>query len=153
MALDFSEQALEIAQRLTQGRATLLKADLVHDNLKEKISKPFDIIFSDGLLEHFSRTAQKQILSNLVSCLSDHGVLITFVPNKFSPWELIRPFYMPGIEEAPFVLSDLIALHEDCRLSVAEKGGVNTFPFALSPDELLGQYVGMLLYVVTKKGK
>ena len=83
--------------------------------------------------------------------LADDGSLVTFVPNRWSPWELIRPFYMPGIEEAPFVLSELIELHERNGLCVIQKGGVNTLPFRLSPDKWFAEQFGMLLYTIARK--
>jgi len=64
---------------------------------------------------------------------------------------LIRPFLMPGIEEKPFVLRQLVELNHRDGLVVIEKGGVNVFPFSLSPDKFFGHLFGMLLFVVAKK--
>ena len=150
-ALDYSEAALRLTERATGGRCRILKEDLCRVALGREIDDRFDIIFSDGLLEHFPTHDQDRILDNLVSLLSDCGVIVTFVPNRYSPWEWIRPFYMPGIEETPFVLSELSALHERHGLKILAKGGVNTFPFAFSPDRVSGGFLGMLLYTVAAK--
>ena len=115
------------------------------------IDDRFDLIFSDGLFEHFSKTDQDKIFKNLISLLSDKGVIVTFVPNKFSPWELIRPFFMPGIKEAPFVLSELVDLNQRNGAEVIGRGGINVFPFALSPDKIIGHLFGMLLFTISKK--
>lgn len=150
-ALDYSQAALDIAKEKTEGRAKLVKANLVEDDLSKIVSDKFDLIFSDGLLEHFSPTDQDKIVTNLSGVLASDGVLVTFVPNRWSPWELIRPFFMPGIEEDPFVLSQLIDLNERNGLKPLTSGGLNTVPFAFSPDGLLGSMWGMLLYTISKK--
>ena len=147
-ALDYADEALAIAERMTQGRCHVIKRDLCVPGIKNDLSDRFDIIFSDGLLEHFTKEEQDRIFANFVSLLAPRGVIVTVVPNRFSPWELIRPVYMPGIEETPFVLSELTALNKRNGLAVLSSGGLNTFPWTYSPDPLLGNYFGMLLYTV-----
>lgn len=150
-ALDYSEEALKKAKNMTHGRAGLLQKDLLADDDVADITERFDLIFSDGLFEHFSSADQDKILRNLTSLLSDAGVVVTFVPNRWSPWELIRPFYMPGIVEKPFVLKGLLDLSKRNGLTVVRSGGINTLPFPFSPDRLFGRYFGMLLYTIAKK--
>ena len=45
----------------------------------------------------------------------------------------------------------LVDLNERNGLKVIEKGGVNTFPFAFSPDKMIGSVFGMLLYTISEK--
>ncbi|MBF0620122.1 MAG: class I SAM-dependent methyltransferase [Candidatus Omnitrophica bacterium] len=149
-ALDYSDEALKMARELTAGRVACLKEDLLSPGLDARVSGRFDCIFSDGLLEHFKPEDQGRILKNLASLLTPDGYIITFVPNRFSPWEIIRPFLMPGITEEPFVLSGLVRLHERNSLSCHARGGINTLPFQCSP-EFAAPLFGMLLYVVAKK--
>ncbi len=151
VALDYSDQALAIAKEMTQGRAQIIKKDLLSQNLPQEISDRFDLIFSDGLLEHFPQQDQDKIFRNFNSLLAKDGVVVTFVPNRWSPWELIRPFYMPGIEETPFILKELINLNKRNGFEIIKQGGVNTFPFAYSPDRLAGSLFGMLLFTIAKK--
>jgi len=151
VSLDYSEKALELTQGLTKGRSKLIKADLLNDLLDKKINERFDLIFSDGLLEHFTLPEQNKIIEKLKSILLTNGYIITFVPNKWSPWELIRPLFMPGIEEKPFVLKKLCRLNMTNGLRVIKMGGINTFPFRFSPDRLLGSQFGMLLYTIAEK--
>ena len=153
VAADYSDSALEMAKISTGGKCRLLRVDFLKEDLSKKISDRFDLIFSDGLLEHFSGQEQDIIIKNWASALSQDGVMVTFVPNRFSPWELIRPLYMPGIEETPFVLSDLVKIHERNGLSVIQKGGINTIPFRFSPDRWIGSAFGMLLYVVARQAR
>ena len=149
--MDYSDEALQIAKRITNGKTEVLKKDLLSPNISADIHEKFDLIFTDGLFEHFSSGEQDIIFNNLFSMISSEGVIVTFVPNKFSPWELIRPFYMPGIKEAPFVLSGLVELNERNGAKIIYKGGLNVFPFALSPDNLFGHLFGMLLFTIAKK--
>jgi SAM-dependent methyltransferase len=148
--LDYSAQALEIADRLTGGRGELVKADLLAPDLGNRFPQKFDLIFSDGLFEHFSPAQQDVILANFHHMLKPDGVAITFVPNRWSPWQLIRPWYMPGIEEDPFTQHTLLSLHERNGWRLLERGGINVVPFPLSPDRLVGPVFGMLLYAVAR---
>lgn len=149
-ALDYSENALKMAEESTSGAAKLVRGDMVNDFLSDTLTDRYDIIFTDGLFEHFSNEDQDKIFKNLTSVLKLGGFIITFVPNRWSPWELIRPFFMPGIEEKPFVLQGLVDLNRRNDVAVVQSGGVNVLPFLISP-EFLGPYFGMLLFTVAKK--
>lgn len=151
VSCDYSDEALAMTRALTGGRSRVIKLDMLSPQFVERVPEKFDLIFSDGLLEHFTARQQEQILGHLRGCLSEKGVLATFVPNRRSPWQLIRPAFMPGIHEEPFTLKQLAALHREKDLQLLETGGINTFPFAFSPDKLLGRYFGMLLYVIAQK--
>ncbi|MBF0569682.1 MAG: class I SAM-dependent methyltransferase [Candidatus Omnitrophica bacterium] len=151
IALDYAPSALEMARTATNGRAELLQIDLIKDDLGQRLGARADIIFSDGLLEHFTDENQSAILQNLKKALKDTGLIVTFVPNRWSPWELIRPFYMPGIEERPFTLGGLNRLHERQGLKIIASGGVNTLPFRVSPEGPVAALFGMLLYVIAQK--
>lgn len=149
-ALDYSREALDIARRLTQNRASLIQCDLLEPKVPQMIRDRYDVIFTDGLFEHFTDHQQDQIMTNFKALLNPSGRIVTFVPNRFSPWELIRPFYMPGIHEKPFTFQGLIHLNQRNGLTVLKSGGLNTVPFALSPDRMLGRFFGMLLYTVAE---
>lgn len=150
-ALDYSDQALAMAQKATAGQARTVKANFLEVALTSVLTDSFDIIFTDGLFEHFPAPDQDRIMKNLVSVLADQGAIVTFVPNRWSPWELIRPFYMPGIKEVPFLFKELMDLNTRNGLKVLDAGGVNTVPFRYSPDKFLGRNFGMLLYTVARK--
>lgn len=148
-ALDYSKEALEIARKLTNGKASYVQGDLLSKEFCEKYKGKFDLIFSDGLFEHFSRSDQLKIMQNMKLMKSKKGVVTTFVPNKFSFWEVIRPIFMPQIEESPFVLKDLVSLNKESSLVVAEKNGLNVLPFKYSP-EFFGRHLGMILFTIGK---
>ena len=151
VALDFSEKALLKVCQLTEKKVEGIKADLLNDQLTQIFPKPFDLIFSDGLLEHFEPDEQKKIVANLLSVLGPQGLLVTIVPNRYSPWQLIRPFYMPGIKEKPFTLKLLEKIYLSNGLKIIESGGLNVLPFHFSPDRYLGKNFGMLLFAIGKK--
>jgi SAM-dependent methyltransferase len=116
-------------------------------------SEKFDLIFTDGLFEHFSGEEQHKIISNFKKVLSPQGIVATFVPNKWSPWQLIRPFFMPGIKEKPFTLQGLKDLNLRCGLEIIQSGGLNVLPFKYSPDRSFGPYYGMILFSLAKLRK
>lgn len=151
VALDYSQEALKITREKTQGKVRIVQEDLVNSDLSKALNEKFDVIFTDGLLEHFSESDKDKIFRNFLSVLKSDGVIATFVPNKFSPWELIRPFYMPGIDEKPFTLKQLVELNERNGLAVLQKGGVNTLPFRFSPDQFIGSLFGMLLFTISRR--
>lgn len=152
-AVDFSMEALKVCKQLCNEFVTYINADLVESHLNQIIKTKVDYVFSDGLLEHFSVYEQMKILFNIKNCLKSDGKIITFVPNLFSFWQIIRPFYMPNINEKPFILKRLIKLHESCGFRTIETGGINVLPCLYSPEYLLGKSFGMLLYYIGEKNK
>ena len=150
-ALDYSWAALDITKHMTQRRVRAVQGDLLVEPLPPLLNDKFDVIFSDGLLEHFSKPDQDKIVQNLISVLNEKGFLITVVPNRWSPWEIIRPIFMPGIDEKPFVLGQLQDLNTRNGLKIVQQGGLNTLPFAFSPEGMAAKYFGMLLYTVAQQ--
>jgi len=150
-ALDYSENALNLTKKRTLNRAQIVKADMLDQNFGAHLNQQFDLIFSDGLFEHFSNVDQNIIMQNLKSVLAEGGYLITFVPNLFSPWTIIRPFLMPGINEKPFIRKKLSGLHEKNGFRIIRTGGVNVLPWKVSPENLLSRYFGMLLFCIAQK--
>lgn len=149
VALDNSEQALEACKKLCKNRIECVNRDLLNPDLGNEFKNKFDLIFSDGLLEHFTFSNQKVILRNFAQMLRPEGRIITLVPNKFSPWQLIRPFMMPGIIEYPMILKRLLKLNRHCGLEVLSAGGLNVLPIGFSPENLFGSTLGMLLYTIS----
>ncbi|MBF0441478.1 MAG: class I SAM-dependent methyltransferase [Oligoflexales bacterium] len=146
-SLDYSEDALDITRRVTLGRSKeYIKADLLDERFGERYLNTFDVIFTDGLFEHFSAFEQKKIMDNFRRVKKDDGTVFTFVPNRFSFWTVVRPFFMPGIHEVPFTRKKLLELHQGMK--IVGDGGLNVLPVPLSPDRLLGPLLGMIVYVV-----
>jgi 2-polyprenyl-3-methyl-5-hydroxy-6-metoxy-1,4-benzoquinol methylase len=149
-SLDYSEKALEIARKVTQNKAVeYLKRDLLDESICFEFNSKFDLIFTDGLFEHFSKEEQENILKAFITIKNEKGLIITVVPNRYSFWTIIRPIFMPGIEEVSFTLKKLTSFAEKLGQNVVECGGLNVLPVKYSP-EFLGKRVGMLLYIVSK---
>jgi SAM-dependent methyltransferase len=149
-ALDFSAAALATTKENTDNRVVLCQADMLHDNLQEKLKKCFDLVFSDGIFEHFCGPDQDVMMQNLIAVTKREGLIVTFVPNRWSPWELIRPIYMPGIDETPLIMKELLNLNHRNGLRVIADGGVNTLPFKFSPEGKIARYFGMLLFTIAQ---
>jgi len=149
-SLDYSSQALQLTREMTDGRSDIVQADLLNPDITLEITEKFDLIFTDGLFEHFDADDQNLIMMNLKRLLAEGGLIVTFVPNKFSPWEWIRPLFMPGIEEKPFTMKELLALNARNGLTLLRSGGINVWPYYGSPDRWLGPSFGMLLYTISK---
>ncbi|MFH1679604.1 MAG: class I SAM-dependent methyltransferase [Candidatus Eisenbacteria bacterium] len=148
-ALDLSEEALALAREATGGRAeSYLCEDLLDPGFAERRARSFDLVFSDGLLEHYAPRGQEGILANFRAILARGGSVATFVPNALSGWTLIRPLFMPGIREVPLRPARLRELHRD--FEIVDAGGLNVLPFRFSPERLLGARFGMLLYVIAR---
>ena len=68
----------------------------------------------------------------------------------WSPWEIIRPIFMPGIEERPFVLS---------QLTTCIRGRIKNYParrieyaaICFFFEGLVAKYFGMLLFTQAQK--
>lgn len=149
-SLDYSEKALEIARKVTQNRAfKYLKRDLLDENLGSEFRNTFDLIFTDGLFEHFSKGEQEKIMKTFIAMKKKDGLIVTFVPNRYSFWTIIRPIFMHGIKEKPFTIWELTSFIEGFGQKVIEKGGLNVLPVKYSP-EFLGEKIGMLVYVMSK---
>ena len=146
-ALDHSEASLGIARESTHGRCqAYLKEDLFRDEWAAPLRGKFDLIFNDGLFEHFSGEDQHRLIARFRELKKEDGILATFVPNRYSWWEVVRPLVMPGIQEVPFTPSTLMELHSGMRL--LKTGGLNVLPCRISPERSLGSRFGMLLYVL-----
>ncbi len=149
-SLDYSDDALNLTRQATRNQSKMyLKEDLLNHEFAKQYQNRFDLIFTDGLLEHFSLQEQLKIIDHLLTMLKKGGVLATFVPNQYSWWQIIRPFVMPQIHETPFTLRQLEALHKDT--AILRKGGLNVLPFPFSPDHLLGSTLGMILYCIAQR--
>ena len=147
-SLDYSEEALLTTKRVTGHRSRMyMRNDILNGGILSGIRAKFDIIFTDGLLEHYSNEEQDKIIRNMTALKKEGVYIINFVPNRFSFWSMIRPFYM-NIKESPFTISEFLNLHTRNSLDIIRFGGINVLPFKISPERLLGRHFGMLHYCI-----
>ena len=144
IALDYSKTALRMTKKLNK-KIKVVRGDVFHIPFKDDT---FDLIFSDGLLEHYRNPSD--ILREFKRILKPEGIIATFVPNKFSYWCFVKPLFLKKIEEYRFTLKELIKFHEDVELDIIESGGFSVFPFHFSP-EFLGERIGRIIYAIAKK--
>jgi SAM-dependent methyltransferase len=76
--LDLSERALHLARRFLDGRpAGLVLADI---SGLPFLPRTFDVIFSSGVMEHWSEQEQRDVLREVARITSDRGVFLAFNP-------------------------------------------------------------------------
>ena len=148
-AVDYSDKSITLTRAITYNRAKIFKLDMMSNTFPENFNVKFDLIFNDGLFEHFIQAEQDILMNNFKSILNPTGHLISFVPNMFSPWTIIRPFFMPGIEEKPFTIKQLKNLNMRNGLHIKKYGGLNTLPWKISLEGHFAVYTGMLLYTIS----
>ncbi|HNX68925.1 MAG TPA: class I SAM-dependent methyltransferase [Candidatus Omnitrophota bacterium] len=146
-SLDHSEASLEITRKNTGGKCqAYLKEDLLNEKWTAAFRNKFDLVFTDGLFEHFLPEDQRALLDRFKSVKKENGILATFVPNRDSWWQIVRPLAMPGIREVPFTASGLRALHSGMK--ILKTGGLSVLPFRFSPEKILSPKFGMILYLL-----
>jgi len=142
-AFDYSDEALKSAKSL-DSRIKTIKGDIFNMPFKEE----FDLVFSDGLLEHYKDPVK--ILKKFKDVTKPGGYVVTFVPNLISYWIFIKPFRLSHIKEWRFGLKKLIKYNQEAGLKVIESGGFSVLPFKYSP-EFLGKYIGRIIYTIAVK--
>lgn len=85
---DISKESVTLGKRIAQYLK--VKLDLILDDAtKSKLgSDSFDLIFSQGVVEHFKNP--RQIMSEQVRILKNGGYLIIDVPQKFNPYTIYK---------------------------------------------------------------
>lgn len=149
--IDYSEKAIELAKKVTLDKAErYIIMDILNDDNCRELRNTFDLIYTDGLFEHFSIIDQRKLMGNLIAMKKENGIIITFVPNILTYWEPIRRIHlnMPGIKEKPFTMKMLTSLVEKSGQKIIEKGGIHVLPFDTSP-EILARWIGSSIYVVS----
>jgi 2-polyprenyl-3-methyl-5-hydroxy-6-metoxy-1,4-benzoquinol methylase len=96
-SLDFSDKALELTNQKCNYVNIPIKCDILND-FPANISK-VDVIFMDGLLEHFEFNDQSKILYKCKKILNDNGVVISLTPYKYHFYQIFRYFIMKNINE------------------------------------------------------
>ena len=148
VAIDNSAAAIDLARRTTGGRcADYVLGDLLDARTVARFSGAFDLVFSDGLIEHFDRDRQLALMETFGRLCARGGKVATFAPNRWSAWRIVRPFFMRGISEKPLSVGALAQLHERADLSIEASGGLNVLPTRLSPERLARRF-GMLVWCI-----
>ena len=79
--IDFEPLVLNDAIERYQREGIIRATFAVHDMLGEGVQDTFDAAFSLDVIEHIPQKSEKLFIDNIVSSLSDQGVLIVGTPN------------------------------------------------------------------------
>lgn len=121
--VDFSEKALPISKRLVEESGMglsvkYLKKDVRRLYLKQK----FDIVHSDGLIEHFYGKDMISVFKKHVDFCKDDGFVIIIVPYKSVQYSLLKLVYsILGrwiFDEEPLSRKELYRLFEKFNLEI-----------------------------------
>lgn len=86
--VDYSPTALGLLHRLVgDDRVHVLGADAFHLPFADGA---FDVVFHQGLLEHFGREEARALLAENVRTLRPGGLLLVDVPQRFHPYTLLK---------------------------------------------------------------
>jgi len=123
IATDISEKAIEVAKKISKqfnGKVTLLVDDASSMQFGDSY---FDIIFSQGVLEHFKDP--KPVLCEQKRVLREGGYIVVDVPQKFNPYTFYKHFCLrrgiwPYGWETEFSPHDLRKLGAELGLEIVE---------------------------------
>lgn len=99
-------------------------------NLKFK-NNYFDVVFSSGLIEHFKNPAP--IIKEIIRVTKKGGAIISFVPGKYSLWQLRIKLYGKNWQhyyEEPYTRQKLNKILNYKNIKIIENGGLD--PFSLN---------------------
>ncbi|WP_022663493.1 class I SAM-dependent methyltransferase [Paucidesulfovibrio longus] len=125
--IDYSEQGCSLSRAILAKagvQGTIIHADLF--TLPINLQKRFDIVFSNGLVEHFEPA--ESIITQLVQLLRPGGRIISIIPNMRGLQGLLqkwidRPLYNAHVAHTP---ASLAACHQNCGLKVLDASYLGT---------------------------
>ncbi len=134
--MDSSKPALALAERIFKQHG--LKARFVHaDMFKFKPAKKYDIVHSEGLIEHFVGADRKAAIDAHKRCAKKGGYVLVCVPRPvwyYNVWRkgLEKKGNWPYGFESPFGCEELRAALENSGLTVLKSFNKFRFAFALA---------------------
>lgn len=122
--VDYSKKSLEEAKKRFVRRcikAEFLFGDILDLNLNGK----FDLVTSEGLIEHFVGEYRERIFFEHVKRLKNDGYLLIFVPMKSRKYDAFVKFMIKikrwGIKEIPFKEEEIDGYFRKYDLEVIKK--------------------------------
>ncbi len=127
--VDFSSHSIAVSQKIAKAnhvKVHTYQADCRHLPFK---SQTFDLVFSVGLVEHFSNPIP--VLKEQLRVLRNGGILIIDVPQKFNPYTLVKKLRMltgtyPFGWETEYSLFDLKRLARKLKIAPLKFYGRNS---------------------------
>ena len=90
VGIDYSEKSIELSEEFFRQKNIINARFLIDDCRNLYIKEKFDIIWSEGLIEHFTNPAR--VIAEHVKIIKDNGHTVISAPHKYSlkyPWYLI----------------------------------------------------------------
>ncbi len=134
--IDNSKEALKLAARNFENQEIKAKF-LLKDVFKYKPKEKFDIVHSEGLIEHFIGKKQKEMIEAHKRFLKKNGFIIITVPRpawyyKIWKWFLEKTNRWPFGFEKALNKYELKKILEDCELKVLDFFEYSRYSFALA---------------------
>ncbi|NIM47041.1 MAG: methyltransferase domain-containing protein [Candidatus Aenigmarchaeota archaeon] len=124
--LDNSKEALKLAEEKFKKHNFKAKI-LCRDLLRFKPKKKFDIVHSEGLIEHFSNEKQKKIIETHKKCVKKNGYILITVPRPAWYYRITK-WFLEKINKWPFGFEKAMSKNE--LKKVLEKYGLKVVKFA-----------------------
>lgn len=121
--VDFNERALEISKKLVEDSNLDLQAKFIKkDVLDLKLNEKFDIVHSDGLVEHFYGKDRVAVFKKHIDFCKKGGLIIIIVPYKSVQYSsLIFAYKVLGrwiFDEEPLSRPELYGLCKKFNLEI-----------------------------------
>ncbi len=121
----FEVFCLDSSKKVVKKVNKIIKNTILGDALNIPFkSNSFDIIFSAGLIEHFKNPSK--IINEMERVVKKEGIIITFVPGKYSLWQLWIKIHgkkwQHGYEES-YSIKKLNNLFNKKKFKIIQNGG------------------------------
>lgn len=114
------------------------------ENLNSGLKKSFDVLLSFGVVEHFERP--EEILRQFGECLSDNGLIVTYVPNF---WGIMGRF-LKRLDKSLydthniFCIEDLVRYHQEAGMRPLFSSYLEFTDFSILPLDRLPKPVMLI---------
>lgn len=134
--IDYSRNALEIAKQSFRMHGLPVKA-VISDVFKYRSKEKYDLVHSEGLIEHFKGKRQKELVNIHKRFVRQGGYVLISVPCTTWYYRLWRRFQEKRGKwnfgyEKPMTPDELKRLMKACGLDVIETTKIFKFSFALA---------------------
>jgi len=139
--LDKNEKSLQLLQRKTRGfflKPEIISGDIL--KMDETFREQFDLVFSIGLIEHFSEDDTQKAVQHHLDCVKPGGFLILFFPTSTLLYRITR--YLAEelklwifFDERPVRIKELSRVISQNNVSVLESGII--YPMILTQSYIV----------------
>jgi 2-polyprenyl-3-methyl-5-hydroxy-6-metoxy-1,4-benzoquinol methylase len=129
--VDSDKKALAVSKKLVKDSGLNIKVNYLDKNILDlDLNEKFDIVHSEGLVEHFYGRNREKALKKHVDFCQENGYLLIFVPIKGIQYNILKWFLtLLGrwvYDEEPFTKEGLRRLCQKLNLKIVKE---ETFPW------------------------